>query len=256
MDLYNKLSSNMEELSHTFQSRMTQYEENLKSFSQPDGSTQSVQSALSKDYSDFKKLMWSTLKTIKEQMELLYLGLDRHEMASRRKVLLFHGVQDPKDNVKSAVLKVISEQLKLADISSDDLVTCHHLGSDTGRKRPLLVRFQQYKHRDLVWKAKTLLKGTGLTISEFLTKPRHDVFNAARARFGVKSSWTSEGKIILLLPDKSRHKIETMSELNFLLKKFPSHVPERGSREKQLDNVSDSTPTKNIKAGRSRRGNK
>lgn len=257
MDLYNQLANNMEELCSTFQSRMTQYEVGLKQLSQ---STEehplNSLPALSKDYKDFKQLVWTSIRAIKSQMELLCLGLARHEAASRRKVLLFHGIEESKD-IKMEVQKIITERLKLPEISSNDIATCHFLGSDTERSRPLLVRFQQYKHRDLVWKTKTSLKNSGITISEFLIKSRHDMFVAARKHFGVKNCWTTEGKIVVLLPDKSRQKIEVMSELRTLMAKFPTASSTLGSgqeaRLKPLNNIIDSTPVKAAKAGRSKR---
>lgn len=78
------------------------------------------------------------------------------------------------------------------------------------------------EHRQLVWDSKKTLKGTGITISEFLTQARHRVFAAARKHFGMPNCWSMEGKIVIICPDKSRRKIETASELQDLFAKFPS----------------------------------
>ncbi|KAM3965979.1 uncharacterized protein ACR2FA_012837 [Aphomia sociella] len=253
MDLYHKLACNMEELCGIFESRMTSYEVGLEQLSRT-GETPTELNTLAKDYSEFKQLMWNTVKTIKTQMELLCTGLDRHEMASRRKVLLLHGVDDSSENLKNTVHKIISSRLKIQDICPDS-INCHYLGSDTARRRPILVRFSRYGDRDLVWKAKTHLKGTGLTISEFLTKSRHEIFVAARKHFGVRNCWTSEGKIIVLLADKSRQKLEVMSELRPLVERFPTVASVRVTTDKSHDSK-DSTPVKTTKVGRSKRGNK
>lgn len=48
-----------------------------------------------------------------------------------------------------------------------------------------------------------------ITISELLTKTRHQVFMQARKLFGMQSCWSAEGKI---KPDKGCRKITSMSE--------------------------------------------
>uniref|UniRef100_A0A2A4JKL5 Uncharacterized protein n=1 Tax=Heliothis virescens TaxID=7102 RepID=A0A2A4JKL5_HELVI len=243
MDLYTKLASSMEELSNTFTSRMTAYEEELKNVSNNEASHKTVAS-LSRDYTDFKCLVWKTMSAIKVQMELLVLGLDRHEMASRKQVLLLHGLQEQKDEDHvSRAVAVMKDQLKMTKISSVDIASCHRLGAVTGKPRPLLIRFQSLSLRSEVWRSKTILKGSGLVFSEFLTKPRHDTFLAARKHFGVNQCWTSEGKIMILLPDKSRRKIESPAELHQLAKQYPMSAvsvmePTLGAQASPLTNKS------------------
>ncbi|KAM3956340.1 uncharacterized protein ACR2FA_011544 [Aphomia sociella] len=221
MDMYHKLATSMDELCNSFNSRMTQYESSLKQFAGPSDCTHKDLPALSKDFEDFRGLMWQAIRHIRSQMELLCLGLDRQETASRRKILLFHGVNGSDENNVEIICDIVSKQLKLQDFSRDDIVACHPLGSDSSKKRPILVRFRDYIQREKVWKTKTSLRNSGVTISEFLTKSRHAVFLAARSHFGVKSCWTAAGKIVIMLPDKTRRKFETMSDLRPLLSKFP-----------------------------------
>lgn len=222
MDLYTKLTANMEALSANFQSRMHQYEESLQQLASPKAPAHSDLSALSKDFTDFKSMMWKTVTLLKSQIELIIQGFDRNETVSRRKVLLIHGVPEAADqNPSQTALDIFVNKLKLTDITSADIAVCHRLGSRTSKPRPLLVRFSRYAVRSAIWNAKTLLKGTGITVSEFLTKMRHDIFMAARKHFGIHQCWTSEGIINVQLPDKSRHRIESLSELNKLTQKSP-----------------------------------
>nr|XP_049701866.1 uncharacterized protein LOC126055666 [Helicoverpa armigera] len=222
MDLYTKLTSCMEELSNTFTARMATYEEELKNVGSTEASHKSIAS-LSRDYTEFKCLVWKTMSALKMQVELLTLGFDRHEMASRRQVLLLHGLPEQKDeDTVSRAVTVLTDKMKLGTVSSSDIASCHRLGADGGKTRPLLIRFQSYSLRSEVWRSKTALKGSGLVVSEFLTKARHDTFVAARKHFGVKECWTSEGKIVILLPNKSRRKIECLAELQQLVVQFPT----------------------------------
>lgn len=52
--------------------------------------------------------------------------------------------------------------------------------------------------RDKVLFAKTKLKVTGITESEFLMKSGHDVFLEARKRFGVGKCWTMNASMLPL----------------------------------------------------------
>lgn len=218
-----QLVNNMDKLEKLFGSRMQDYEEKLQKITAGACSTPQDMSTLSREFSDFKSFVWQTLSTMKSQIELLSLGLDRHETAMRRKVLLLHGVSEkPNEKLHEAVNKVLRDQIKLTDVSLDHLEAYHRLGSSQVKTRPILLRFHSMEQRHLVWDNKTALKGTGITVSEFLTKSRHKVFTAARGHFGIKQCWSVEGKIMIILPDKSRRKIESMRELNQLITQFPS----------------------------------
>lgn len=220
MDLYTKLTSCMEDLSATFSTRMTQYEEDLKNASSEP--THKTIASLSKDFNEFKGLIWRTMTAIRSQMELLVVAVDRHEMASRGKVLLLHGLSEEKEeNVMSKLIQNITQKIQLANINPKDITACHRLGKDSSKPRPLLVRFESRILRSEVWRNKTKLKGSGLTFSEFLTKPRHDVFISARKYYGMNKCWTSEGKIVIQVTDKTRRKIESASEFRELMAQFP-----------------------------------
>lgn len=224
----------MNKLETLFQSRMTQYESELKMAATGDSqSAHKTIAGLSRDFMEFRHLIWQTVSTLKDQMELVLLGLDRLEMASRSKVLLFHGISE-EDNVtqESHILHTLNTKMKLSTVAAEDIVKCHRLGAthSTGKPRPLLVRFQNSRLRNLVWSGKTSLKGSKITLSEFLTKPRQEVFMQARKHFGIRRCWTSDGRIVVLLPNKLRHKIETEAELATLMSQHPTPAAEDSSK--------------------------
>lgn len=217
----------MEELAGSFDSRMREYESNLKKLSATDNTQVPHKdlAALSREFTDFRSIMWKTLGSMRVQLELLVQGMDRQETATRRKVLMFHGITESSDSsVEDSIVTILHDHFKMTDISPKLFVACHRLGSNISKPRPVLVRFLSYDVRSAVWNAKTALKGSGITVSEFLTKPRHEVFVAARKHFGLRKCWTSEGKIVVLLPDNKRRRIETMSELRPLLSEHPAVV--------------------------------
>lgn len=221
MDMH--LANNLEELEKLFTSRMGEYEQKLQKATTGKSSMHQDLKSLSQEFSEFKSFVWQTLSHMKKQIELLSVGFERHEAIMRRKVLLLHGIPEKeREKLHETVYQVISDRMKLPDISIDNIQVCHRLGSAQGKKRPVLVRFFDIEHRQAIWDNKTSLKGTGITVSEFLTQSRHRLFTAARKHFGIKHSWTVEGKIVVLLPDKSRRKIETMPELQALMSQYPA----------------------------------
>lgn len=201
---------------------MREYEEKLlKATSTATPTTPNIDS-LSKEFTEFKSFVCQSLSLIKTQLELLALSVDKQETAMRRKVLLIHGLPEKRDEkLHESVIELLSNKMKLTDVKLDDLQVCHRLGSPRASVRPVLVRFADIDNRRLVWDTKTALKGTGITISEFLTKARHNIFTTARKHFGVKHCWSAEGKIVILLPNKTRRKIESMAELNALILRHP-----------------------------------
>lgn len=215
-----------------FTDRMSEFEKNLQ---QPGAKeTNTTVRSLAAEFSSFKTFAWKSLGMLKSQIELLVQGLDRMDTHSRRKVLLFHGIEEDKDeDVVAKTLAIITNQMRLPSIDEKCLETCHRLGTKKqSGQRPVLVRFTLMQHRTSVWKTKTALKGSKLTLTEFLTKSRQDVFVAARSHFGVKKCWSSEGTIVILLPDNTRMKIYTMAELQHLAAKWPSKRTTEASRVK------------------------
>ncbi|KAJ0173698.1 hypothetical protein K1T71_010847 [Dendrolimus kikuchii] len=70
--------------------------------------------------------------------------------------------------------------------------------------------------RSKIWSAKTQLKGSGVTLSEFLTKYRHDLFMRARQEFGISKCWSRDGVVFVLGQDGSRHSISRIEDLSVI----------------------------------------
>lgn len=213
-----QLLKSMEELSSVFTSRMGEFEKNL---SQSGSATSNpTLKTLTAEFHTFKSFVWKTLGILKSQIELVVVGLDRLETQSRRKVLLFHGLEEnTNEDVLEKMLHVLSNHLKMTDIRSTAIESCHRLGVKKDSARPILLRFNSCQLRSSVWKAKTKLKGTKITVTEFLTKSRQEVFIAARKHFGIKKCWSSDGMVVILLPSNSTIKISSLRELKQLIEK-------------------------------------
>lgn len=171
---------------------------------------------LAAEYASFKEFTFNTLKALQSQIEMTARSIDQLEMQGRRKILLLHGVpEEEKENTAAEIVKVVTCKLKVLQFTKDDIGRCHRMGrSSSNRPRPILFKFKDVDVRDKVWYAKTNLKNSGITMSEFLTKARHEVFMKARQRFGVTKCWTREGNVYVVGSDGDRHRINWLGDLN------------------------------------------
>ncbi|CAK1542182.1 unnamed protein product [Leptosia nina] len=172
------------------------------------------QTPLAKEFDVFRSSVLFCLGSLQAQIEVLSRAQDELEMRSRRKCLLLHGVNEAKDESSSSIAKMISVLLKCPDLNDNDFGRCHRMGlRQDGKPRPILIKLREYKTKETIWLAKKHLKSTGITLSEFLTKTRHNIFMAARRRFGVSNSWTRDGTIFVMTPDGVRRRITVMKDL-------------------------------------------
>lgn len=209
------------EMSAQFHDRMARFEAEQQNSASP---------SLPPEYLAFKKFTLESLRCIQQQMDSFTDELDSVEMRSRRKILLIHGVpENTSEDTASVVANVIHQKLSLPTITALDIRRCHRVGgrAHKSKPRPILVKMKDADIRDKVWYSKTKLKGSGITVSEFLTKIRHQVFVAARDKFGVANCWTKRGDIYVLGSDGVRHRIVSHSQLRALGE--PAAVPERSA---------------------------
>lgn len=203
----------MNQLSATFTERMGALETELLKGVPSTTTTAS----LSSEFFNFKTFILKSLRVLQEQIDLIQLSVDQIEMRSRKKILLLHGVPEQKDeSTTNLVASIVAEKLKLKGFNVSEIQRSHRMGkvgTSGGRPRPILFKVCDMVVRSKIWMAKTNLKGTGLTLSEFLTRRRHHLFTEARKRFGVKGCWTRDGAIYVLDSDGTRHRIEKEIEL-------------------------------------------
>lgn len=204
------LQGSLTAMSELFTCKMDEFQKQL----QQSSSTPST-SALATDFAAFRLFVLSALDTVQKQIEFVARQMERLDMRSRRKILLFHGVPEDKGEAATEVVtNLISSKLKISGLSTNSLSRCHRLGRPMEKRpRPLLVKFREVSVRDKIWFAKAKLKGTGVTQSEFLTKSRHSVFMRARQLYGITKCWTRDGVINVLAPDGSHHRVECLAEL-------------------------------------------
>ncbi|KAI5643158.1 hypothetical protein NE865_04880 [Phthorimaea operculella] len=210
-----QIKVSIESLAASVHARMAAFEEELKK--DPTLKKDTV-SSLSTEFQTFRSFVMTSLGALQQQIAMLTNELDKAEMRSRRKMLLLHGVPEEKDEDTSAVVvAVATDHLSLLELQPDDIRRAHRMGrfsATSNKPRPVLVKFASTKTRDEAWMGKVGLKGTGITISEFLTPRRHKLFKAARRKLGITKCWTREGRIIYLAPDGKRHTVASQQDLD------------------------------------------
>lgn len=238
------ITQSISELSQHFNTKLAEFQRNLDSSTQATSPT----SHLAAEFNSFRTFVLTTLESLQLQVQMLSKQYDNVEMRGRRKILLLHGVpEDKKEIVSATAIKVLSDHLSLSNLSKEDLSRCHRLGSSVpGKPRAIIIKFKDLTLKNKIWFSKTKLRNTGITLSEFLTKPRHEAFMAARRRYGITKCWTKDGIVIVLDADGKRYSIASMAELNNISSMFEAQenattsvqtvVPE--SKTKQVTQIS------------------
>lgn len=215
------IQSAQKSLEECFLKKMGELEAQIQSA----GPAKDTVAKIAEEFRAFRELMFGMMGLLRKQITECSRLVDGLETRTRRKALIFTGFAEAeKESCQALVLDVLHSKLGLHNITASSLKVCHRLGaSNKGptRSRPILVRFTDVDHKSAVWKAKSALKGSTVTIKEFLTRNRQTVFSKARLHFGMPACWTQDGVIVIRAPDGTRHKISSLEELNPLLSRYP-----------------------------------
>ncbi|CAG4930360.1 unnamed protein product [Colias eurytheme] len=199
-------------MEETFNKRMAEFQKDLQNASS--SPTAGPHSQLRTEFAAFRSLVLAQLHSLQAQVDLLMKISDEQEMRSRRKFLLLHGVAEDKNEKPSSIVELLSNHLGIPDLADDVISRCHRIGLlKEDKPRPILIKFCDIHTKNNVWASKAKLKGSGITLSEFLTKRRHEIFMAARKRHGISRCWTRGGQIVVIAPDGSRHRVECMDDV-------------------------------------------
>ncbi|KOB71369.1 Uncharacterized protein OBRU01_12714 [Operophtera brumata] len=214
MEEMREIKGSMAQMQALFTEQMAVYEGKLHKQSSSDAPATTA--GLAAEFSAFKSFMLIAMRALQNQIQATAQAVDQLETMSRRKYLLFHGVPEGKtEDTAATVANVVVAKLKMTGFAAGDINRCHRMGRLTSnRPRPILVKLRDVAVRDKIWFAKTNLKDSGITLSEFLTRTRHEVFMEARQRFGINKSWTREGYVFVVGPDDTRRRVSCLADLD------------------------------------------
>ena len=138
----------------------------------------------------------------------LELTMNEADQYSRRNCLKFYGVKES-DSENTATNR-LGIPLTIADLDRTHRVASRKNGttdsqaqganSKSRKPRAIIAKFFSYRLRSAVIRARRKLKGTGIGVDEALTSTNHELLWAAKKHEKVKEAWSSDGRIIALLP--------------------------------------------------------
>ena len=150
-------------------------------------------------------------KRLQERLDNLSDVVGDHEQRNRNNCLLLHGVEEMDgENTDDMVLKIINERLELPMVL-DNIQRSHRLGprnasrntrQNPTKPRAIIFRFRDFRARQSVFYKKKMLQGTGISITENLTKKRYTLYKHAVAKYGIGKIWTIEGRVTTKIDNK------------------------------------------------------
>ena len=138
-------------------------------------------------------------------LHLVDASLDAQEQYSRRNCALLHGVKEEKnENTDDVIVAVISKQLGVK-VEKSDIDRSHRLGAprSDGKHRPIIIKFARYNVRASVFRAKRNFKNTGMLLTDSLTRRRIGILSEARAKYGMRNVWTTDGEVFTKIENKN-----------------------------------------------------
>ena len=153
---------------------------------------------------------------LEEENRRLLEKCESIEQYSRRSNIRINGLQQGTEkDMEKRVLKFFQDKLEV-DVPSENVDRCHHVGKPKDGRQGIIVRFSNYKCRQLVITKRRLLKGTGITVTEDLTSSRYKLYRYAVAKFDMRSVWTSDGNVTVCIKNK-KHRVFSETDVDSLL---------------------------------------
>lgn len=165
--------------------------------------------ALEKENKELKKCNVENEEKIRELEKLVHKSgddVDEVEQYVRRSCLVINNLKSEHGKSDEEVfLNMCDDKFREKfTISSDMISKIHrvprpqHSNVDRNSPNALIVKFNKDRHRDMVFKNKRVMKGSGITISELLTNKRSSLMKQCIDRIpgGTnRSIWTDNGRI-------------------------------------------------------------
>ncbi|CAH0402070.1 unnamed protein product [Chilo suppressalis] len=193
-----------------FETRMAEFQAELKQATASRKNSNTI-AALNTEFVNFKAFVCNGLAVLRAELDSLCNRMDRIEMRFRRKMLLVHGIPEKKDEDTCAtVVSTLATKCKIQSLTVDNIASSYRMGKQGNSKpRPIVVKFSDFSVRTKLWKNKAALKGSKITLSEFLT--------AARDKFGISNCWTQDGTIHAKTEGGGRRKVESLAYLRTII---------------------------------------
>lgn len=164
-----------------------------------------------------KEQVLSLTAKYEEKISVLENKIDRLEQEGKERNLCVYG-SDPgfcNNDKVDEVIEFFNTKMGIAlgRESIEDIFSFRRPGK--GDRENGLVKFTSKHFRDLVYRNKAKLKGTGVVLREDLTHFRHRLLQLCIGTFGKRNVWTDNGRIKTKIQGKL-HYIENSTQLDVL----------------------------------------
>lgn len=154
---------------------------------------------------------------------------DELEQYGRANNLRIFGIEEKDKEITDKLVVDVATKLGIKDLNVKCISRSHRVGKPNSSKpRPIIVKFVSYADRKLLYEKKKMLKGTGISIGEDLTKTRLQLRQKASEAYN--DVWTSDG-VVMIKIGKVYHRVKTDRELEKLMVVFPPEASSNGKKE-------------------------
>jgi len=145
-------------------------------------------------------------KNIGESNRRLQIDLNRQIQYSKKDNLRIFGLEEKTDeNCREEISNLVKTKLKVKILPAD-ISTAHRLPKTQKQKhKSMIVRFKDRTQRREILKVRKLLKGTGISIGEDITRDNMTLIQDAEKSGRFESVWFHNGKVLAKnIKDKKR----------------------------------------------------
>lgn len=154
------------------------------------------------------------------RLDELCLVTDELEQHNRLENLRIFGVKEVKGENTDKIVIDVAKKIGIT-LASSSISRSHRVGPISANKtRALIVKFVSYADRKNMFKAKKLLKGTGITVAEDLTRYRRSILTKATEVYSKGNVWSDNGIIVIKIGN-TFHRVKTLYDLEELNTKHP-----------------------------------
>lgn len=179
----------------------------------------SVETTVVKEIEKAVQPLKKKITELETQLSKVRSHANENEQYSRRYNVRIHGIPEEKgENCYDIVLRFCRDELK-CDVGVNEIDRTHRVGKtrDDSTPRAIIVKFLSYQSKVKVLKHRRNLKGSKKFINEDLTSVNKQLFDVARKDLSNLSVWTSDGKVLVKLPNEKITRIKSKEDIQEIL---------------------------------------
>lgn len=138
-----------------------------------------------------------SVNELQKRNETLSRRCNDIEQWTRKTAIRAFGIpRQPREDCIKQVHDVITQKLGIRDLPITAIEVAHRVGPSRNNRPPAIIaKFVRRDERDRVLRARSALKGSGISLSEDLTADNQRLLARVKNHTDIESSWSWNGKI-------------------------------------------------------------